>query len=133
MRWWSIKIQSLRSKEHFLRYAGRYVRRPPIAQKRITYVGKGSITFWYRDKKLHRRVEVQCSLEEFVERWGQHIPELYQHAVRGFGLFAPRSICKTVDAVFAILGPFQNQVVLESREPATAEAKNQSVEAPRWA
>jgi hypothetical protein len=27
--WWSIKIQSLGSKEHFLRYAGRYVRRPP--------------------------------------------------------------------------------------------------------
>jgi len=34
-RWWSIKIQSFKSKEHFLRYAGRYVRRPPIAQHRI--------------------------------------------------------------------------------------------------
>jgi len=39
-RSWSIKIQSFKSKEHFLRYAGRYVRRPPIAQRRITYIGK---------------------------------------------------------------------------------------------
>jgi hypothetical protein len=30
-RWWSIKIQSFEDKGHFLQYAGRYVRRPPIA------------------------------------------------------------------------------------------------------
>src|SRR5271156_4846517 len=42
-RWWSIKIQSFTSKEHFLRYAGRYVRRPPIAQRRITYIGKRNV------------------------------------------------------------------------------------------
>ena len=33
-RFWRVKIQSFSTKEHFLRYAGRYVRRPPIAQKR---------------------------------------------------------------------------------------------------
>jgi len=33
-RFWRIKIQSFSTIERFLRYAGRYVRRPPIAQKR---------------------------------------------------------------------------------------------------
>jgi hypothetical protein len=47
---------------------------------------------------------VQCSPEEFVERWSQHIPERYRHAVRSFGLFAPRATQRTFDAVFAILG-----------------------------
>ena len=103
-RWWSINIQSFKSKHHFLRYAGRYVRRPPIAQKRITYVGDGIVRFWYNDKKLRRKVRVQCSTEEFVERWSQHIPERYGHAVRSFGLFAPRSVAETLGAVFAILG-----------------------------
>jgi hypothetical protein len=103
-RWWSVKIQSFKSKDHFLRYAGRYVRRPPIAQKRVTYVGKRLLRFWYRDKKLRRRVYVQCSPEEFIDRWGQHIPERYKHAVKSFGLFAPRATQKTFDAVFAILG-----------------------------
>jgi hypothetical protein len=103
-RWWSINIQSFTSKEHFLRYAGRYVRRPPIAQRRITYIGKQTVKFWYKDKKLRRPVYVQCSLEEFIDRWAQHIPERYQHAARSFGLFGPRALSQTSAAIFTILG-----------------------------
>jgi Putative transposase/Transposase zinc-binding domain len=103
--WWSVRIQSFEDKWHFLQYAGRYVSRPPIAQGRITSIGERTVRFWYKDKKLHRRrVEVQCSLEEFIDRWAQHIPEHYQHAVRSFGLFAPRSLAQTCAAIFAILG-----------------------------
>jgi hypothetical protein len=103
-RWWSVKIQSYNSKTHFLGYAGRYVRRPPIAQKRITYVDQQIVRFWYKDKRLRRRIDVEVTTEEFVDRWGQHIPERYRHAVRSFGLFAPRATQRTFDAVFAILG-----------------------------
>jgi len=103
-RWWSIKIQSFKDKGHFLQYAGRYVRRPPIAQRRITWIGERAVRFWFKDKKLRRRVEVHCSLEEFIDRWAQHIPERYQHAVRSFGLFAPRSLGQTSAAIFVILG-----------------------------
>jgi len=103
-RWWSIKIQSFKSRAHFLRYAGRYVRRPPIAQRRITYIGKRTVTFWFRDKKLRRRVQVHCSLEEFIDRWSRHIPDHYRHAVRSFGLFSPRALRQTSAAIFAILG-----------------------------
>ena len=102
--WWSIKIQSFEDKWHFLQYAGRYVRRPPIAQRRITWIGERTVKFWYKDKKLRRRVEVQCSLEEFIDRWAQHILERYQHAVRSFGLFAPRALGQTSALIFAILG-----------------------------
>ena len=102
--WWSVKIQSFRSKEHFLRYAGRYLRRPPIAQRRISYIGEHRIAFWYIDKKSGRREEVHCSPEDFVDYWAQHIPERYQHAVRNFGLFAPRPVSGTSAAVFVALG-----------------------------
>jgi hypothetical protein len=102
-RWWSIKIQSFDSKEHFLKYAGRYTRRPPIAQRRITYIGDRTVTFWCKDKRAGRRAYVQCSVEEFIDRWAQHIPERYQHAVRSFGLFAPRGLRRTSLAIFAIL------------------------------
>jgi hypothetical protein len=91
------------NKWRFLQYAGRYVRRPPIALRRITCITERSVTFWTKDKKLRRRVEVQCSLEEFIDRWAQHIPERYQHAVRSFG-FAPRALRQTSAAIFAILG-----------------------------
>jgi hypothetical protein len=103
-RWWRINIQSFEDKAHFLKYAGRYTRRPPIAEHRITLITDRTVSFWYKDKKLHRKVEVQCSLEEFVERWAQHIPERYKHSVRIFGLFSPRAISQTTDAIFAIFG-----------------------------
>ena len=102
-RWWSIKIQSFEDKGHFLQYAGRYVRRPPIAQCRITWIGQRKVRFWYKDKKLRRRVYVQCSLEDFIDRWAQHIPEPHHHAVRNFGLFAPRALRHTLAAIFVIL------------------------------
>jgi hypothetical protein len=101
--WWSIKIQSFGDKGRFLQYAGRYVRRPPIAQCRITWIGEKTVRFWYKDKKLRRRVEVECSMEDFIDRWAQHILEGYQHAVRSFGLFAPRALRQTEAAIFVIL------------------------------
>jgi hypothetical protein len=101
--WWSIKIQSFEDKWHFLQYAGRYVKRPPIAQRRITWSGERTVRFWHKDKKLRRRVYVQCSLEEFIDRWAQHILEPCQHVVRSFGLFTPRALGQTGAAIFVIL------------------------------
>ena len=43
-------------------------------------------------------------MEEFIDRWIQHIPDRYQHAVRNFGLFAPRSLGQTSAAIFVIHG-----------------------------
>jgi putative transposase len=103
-RWWSVKLQSLGSKEHFLRYAGRYARRPPIAQRRIIGISKKEIKFWAKDRRLRRQVIVRLTPKEFLAAWAQHIPERYEHAVRSFGLFAPRVIGNNSAAVFAILG-----------------------------
>jgi Putative transposase/Transposase zinc-binding domain len=108
-RWWSVKLQSLGSKEHFLRYAGRYARRPPIAQRRITKISKQEIEFWAKDRRLRRPVFVRLTPKEFIAAWMQHLPERYEHAVRTFGLFAPRAIGSISAAVFAILEQSQRQ------------------------
>jgi hypothetical protein len=109
-RWWSIKIQSFQSSEHFLRYAGRYVRRPPIAQRRITYVGKRTVSYWAKDRKSENkgsRTCVQCTPEEFVDRWAQHIRDHYKHSIRHFGLFGPRAMSQNSSTIFAIIGQKQ--------------------------
>src|SRR5207248_524501 len=51
-----------------------------------------------------RRVYVECSPEDFIDRWSQHLPERYQHAVRSFGLLSPRSLSQTSAATFSVLG-----------------------------
>ena len=108
-RWWSVKLQSLGSKEHFLRYAGRYARRPPIAQRRITGISKQQIKFWAKDRRLRRQKIVRLTPEQFLAAWIQHIPDRYEHAVRSFGLFAPRAIRGSSAAAFIILGQSPRQ------------------------
>lgn len=108
-RWWSVKLQSLGSKKHFLGYAGRYARRPPIAQRRITGISKQEITFWAKDRRLRKQVIVRLTPKEFLAAWMQHIPERYEHAVCTVGLFAPRAIGSSSAAVFAILRQSQRQ------------------------
>ena len=79
-------------------------RRPPIAQRRIIGISKQEIKFWAKDRKLCRQVMVRLTPKEFLAAWMQHIPERYKHAVRSFGLFAPRTIGDSSAAVSAILG-----------------------------
>jgi hypothetical protein len=103
-RWWSIDIDHFASKEHFLRYAGRYVRRPPIAQYRFIKITDREVRLWTKDKIQRRRVNISYTPEEFVATLAEHVPDRYQHAIRYFGLLAPRAKARTSGAVFALLG-----------------------------
>jgi hypothetical protein len=102
-RWWNIQIQNSQTRKHFLRYAGRYVRHPPIAEHRIIKVTDREVEFWKKDLKLKRRVNIRCSLEEFVALLSEHVPDRYRHAIRYYGLWAPGSKAKTSAAIFALL------------------------------
>jgi hypothetical protein len=104
--WYSTHVQA-DEKEHFLRYGGRYVRRPPFAEQRILDIADGFVRFRYKDKQTHRRETVRCTVEEFIDRWAQHLPRRYRHAVRYFGLFAPRPWAQVAAAVFTLLGKQQ--------------------------
>jgi hypothetical protein len=89
-RWWNIRVQSSQTKEHFLRYACRYVRHPPIAQRRLTKVTDREVEFWKKDLKLKQRVNLRYSIEEFVAVLADHVPDHYRHAIRYFGLVCGR-------------------------------------------
>jgi hypothetical protein len=43
-------------------------------------------------------------LENLVDLWAQHILKHYKHAVRYFGLFAPRSVNRMFDRIFSSIG-----------------------------
>ncbi len=101
---WIIYIHSSMSKKHFLLYAARYARRPPIAQRRLLRITDGEVEFWTKDKKLGRRVTTRQSLQNFVAALAEHIPDRYRHAIRHFGLLAPRTKNLTFAAVFVLLG-----------------------------
>ena len=101
---WIIHIHASMSKNHFLQYAARYARRPPIAQRRLRVVTDGVVEFWTKDKKHGRRVTTQCSLQKFVSLLAEHVPDRYRHGIRYFGLLAPRTKHRIIAAVFVLAG-----------------------------
>jgi hypothetical protein len=103
-RWWNIYIDGLVSKRHFLAYAARYVRRPPIAQRRFVKVTDREVKFVTKDKAAKRMVTTRYSIEEFIALWAEHVPDRYRHAIRYFGLLAPGTKNRTSAALFALLG-----------------------------
>lgn len=77
-RLWNIHIDHFGSKEHFLRYAGRYVRRPPIAQYRFVEVGERHVIFRTNAHKQHREVLTVYQAGDFIGALAHHVPDDYK-------------------------------------------------------
>ena len=103
-RWWSTYIKRFRSKKQFLGYAGRYARRPPIAQHRFRHLGRQEIRFVTKDTLTKRMIETTYTPAKFLTTLADHVPDRYRHNIRYFGLLAPRVKGHTHDEVFALLG-----------------------------
>lgn len=86
---WIIFLHKIESKSHFLRYAARYVRRPPIASWRLLEVTDREVIFVAKDTKAGGLVPTRRLLSEFVRMLAPHVPDLYRHAIRYFGLLPP--------------------------------------------
>ena len=103
-RWWNIHIQRFQSRRQFLGYAGRYARRPPIAQHRFRHIGRDEIRFVTKDTRTQRTVMTRYTMADFLATLADHVPDRYRHTIRYFGLLAPCTKARTHDTVFALLG-----------------------------
>jgi len=106
-RRWNIHIRRFGSRSHFLRYAGRYLRRPPIAEQRIISVTDHHVEFWANDLRLKAWVRIKVSVEEFLALVIQHVPDRYVNGVRYFGLLSPAGKHRLATGLFALLGQVQ--------------------------
>jgi hypothetical protein len=87
--YWIIHLDRIVSKTHFLKYAARYVRRPPIAKWRILKVADGEVEYVAKDTKRGVLATATCTLDRFVRLLAAHVPDNYRHAIRYFGILAP--------------------------------------------
>jgi hypothetical protein len=102
-RRWIIDIKRFQTKTHVLRYAGRYARKPPIAQHRFRHADREWVRFETKDTRSKQLVETEYRTPEFLARLADHLPDCRRHNVRYFGLLAPRAKAKLYRAVFANL------------------------------
>ena len=87
-----------------LRYAGRYVRRPLIAEHRILEVTPNEVRFLTKDRRSGWTVGSCYTLDEFAEHRSHHVPKRYANNVRYFGLLAPRTKGRPYDFIFYLMG-----------------------------
>lgn len=73
-----------------LRYIARYLRRPAIGMNRILAYDGDTVTFGYKDKKDGQEKTETLSVEEFIGRLVQHIPEENFKMIRHYGIYSRR-------------------------------------------
>jgi hypothetical protein len=103
-RRWNVFVSRAISKTQFARYAGRYLRRPPIAEYRLTRISDDEVEYVGKNTRQKQPESMRFTIVEFLNRLMPHVPQHYSHAVRYFGLLAPRAKNRMGIGVLALLG-----------------------------
>ena len=89
-----------------IRYIGRYVRHPAIANSRIVDYDGETVTFWYeRDEK---RFYKTMSAEDFITAIIGHIPDKQFKIIRYYGAYSRRKR-KVLDGILHLISMVQSK------------------------
>jgi len=75
-----------------LKYAGRYIRRGPLSERRIRAYNGRRVTIGYAHPEKHTRPTFTLDAQDFVLRLLSHVPEKGTHCARVYGLY--HSACR---------------------------------------
>jgi hypothetical protein len=90
---WHVQIEpAYASARGVLRYAGRYIRRGPLSERRIRAYDGQRVTIAYAHPEKHRRPTFTLDAKDFVLRLLNHVPEKGTHCARVYGLY--HSACR---------------------------------------
>ena len=96
-----------------IKYIGRYIRHPAIANSRIIdYNGKG-VTFYYEDNKGNKTFKTM-SVFDFISAIIQHIPERNFRLVRYYGVYSRNNIKRYTK--IEIQSVIEDKILNKSRE-----------------
>jgi hypothetical protein len=99
---WNIFISRKLSKRVVIDHIGRYVRKPPIAQYRLTRLNDAEVQYLAKDTRNRCLTPVTYTNPEFLALLMPHVADRYCNSMRYFGLLAPRSKC-LLSVVFDLL------------------------------
>jgi hypothetical protein len=75
-----------------LKYAGRYIRRGPLSERRIRAYDGTRVTVGYVHPEKHTRPTFTLEAQDFVLRLLSHVPQKGTHCARAYGLY--HSACR---------------------------------------
>jgi|LGVF01.1.fsa_nt_gb hypothetical protein len=84
----NLKGEILDNRPQALKYIGRYLMRPAIAEYRITRFENNEVTFWYIDVATKEKIFLTLPLFKFIGRLILHINPKGFKAIRRYGFYA---------------------------------------------
>lgn len=78
---------TINNRREMVKYIGRYIRHPAIAESRIEGYDGERVTFWYLDDDGVKH-HVTMGVEEFITAVIRHIPDRQFKTVRHYGIYA---------------------------------------------
>lgn len=88
--------------KHTIAYIGRYTKKPPIAMSKIKRFDGKTVTFKFLNHRTKKYKTTTVTMEEFFEKFLQHIPEKHFRMTRYYGLFATAVRGKLLPIVYKI-------------------------------
>ena len=90
---WVHKAGRIRHPKLIIKYLGRYVRHPAIANSRLTSFDGGNVGFFYEEHKETDviRHDITMFVDDFISALIQHIPEPQFKMIRHYGAYARRT------------------------------------------
>lgn len=85
-------------------YLGRYTKRPPIAESKLRHYDGNEVTFSYLDHTTKTYKKLTLSIDEFIGRFVQHIPDEGFRMIRYYGFLANRLRGKLLPIVHKLIG-----------------------------
>ena len=101
---WMVFLQKQTSnKKANIDYLGRYIKRPPLAEARITKYDNNTVSFSFFDHKTKTTRTKRMPAHIFIGSLVMHIPDKYFRCIRYYGFLSNRSRGKLLPIVKAIL------------------------------
>jgi len=85
-------------------YLGRYIKKPAIAESKLKHYDGNEVVFKYLDHKTKTYRNFKLSVNQFIVRFVQHIPDVGFRMIRYYGFLANRVRGNLLPIVYSILG-----------------------------
>ena len=89
-------------------YLGRYIKRPAIAESKLKHYNGNEVSFKYLDHNTKTYRNFKLTVDQFIARFIQHIPDIGFRMIRYYGFLAHRVRGKLLPTVYLLLG--QNNI-----------------------
>ena len=105
----------VKNHQSIVTYLSRYLKRPPIAESRLKHYNGNEISFKYLDHKSKSYRHFNLSVQQFIRRFIQHIPDIGFRMIRYYGFLANRVRTKLLPIAYSLI----HQMIPNTSRPLT--------------